>query len=244
MKKFYALILILVALLSFTSCKKEKKVDWNPETGHVALLFGYGYNEDEFVSDIKAKLSDKFGLAENGGLVLPLVFPQDFSSAGTGRISFLKDFVQENNCKALITLGAPEYTHLPLAKLQDENPELFIISMFSQDDILATEAASNIVLDFVESEKSEDSELSVVGESGIQHLDKMDFLLNRTIKALAGDNMFKEKPASELLPKLYGSDWQVGFYVDSVTGLKSRNHYVLKYLEKSGSEKKRKAKKS
>lgn len=248
MKKSIRLIILSLCallLISLCSCRKEvDKTKWDPETGHVAVLYGYGYNDSEFVQNSLSKLSEKFGLVQDGGLIVHFVFPDDFSAGGAGRISNLSYYVEENNCKALITLGAPEYTHRALARIQDAERECFIISLFSQDDVLSTEADSDVVIDFIEPEKSVEMEVEIAEETSMQHIEKTQFILERTIKSVSGDNLFKENSLQEVISSLYGQDWKVGSYVDSSTGLKAKNHFVLKYVEKTQPERKKKGKAS
>ncbi|MCR5699596.1 MAG: DUF3798 domain-containing protein [Treponemataceae bacterium] len=248
MKKSVKLIILcLCVLTSISLCSCKKKVDktkWDPETGHVAILYGYGYNDPEFVQNSIAHLSDKFGLIQDGGLIVHFVFPDDFSAGGAGRISNLSYYVEENNCKALITLGAPEYTHKALARIKDAERDCFIISLFSQDDVLSTEADSDVVIDFVEPEKTVEMEVEIAEEASMQHIEKTQFILERTIKSVSGENLFKESSIQEVISKLYGQDWKVGSYVDSSTGLKAKNHFVLKYVEKQQPERKKKGKAS
>lgn len=242
-RKFRVLYLFffILCVFVFISCTKNKnsKIEPNYENGRVAFLFGYGYNDEEFVERITQLISNKFGLYENGGLVVPYVYPKDFYSNGiSGRISNLADYVLEKKCKALITIGAPEFTHKALAKIKDENPKCFIISLFSQDDVLGIEADSDIVLDFVEEAKtvkSENSEMELAVEGNLQHMDKMDQIIIQTIKSVAGINSFTRPDAVTLkvISKIFGSDWEVATYLDSSTGLRAKNHFVLKYIEKA-----------
>ena len=54
MKKSIRLIILSLCallLISLCSCRKEvDKTKWNPETGHVAVLYGYGYNDPESIA--------------------------------------------------------------------------------------------------------------------------------------------------------------------------------------------------
>ena len=87
---------MLAAVFSFTSCKKktEKNVEWNLEDGRIAILYGYGYNDEAFVNKSIDSLREKYSVAEGestDGLISYFVFPNDFYVSGTSltRISFL-----------------------------------------------------------------------------------------------------------------------------------------------------------
>ena len=256
LKKIVLSVLVLTTLFVFFSCdknkKNDKKVEWNSEDGKIAILYGYGYNDEEFVNTSLENLSKKFSVEteEDPGMIIHFVFPDDFYVSGTSltRISFLSSYLEDVNCKALITLGAPEFTHRSLAKIRDANQEnpCFIVSLFSQDDVLSTEAESNVVIDFVEKEKEKDEgEIDVSEEDTMQHIEKTHYILEKMVNAIVGKNDFEDNSAQSVIVNLYGNDWEVGSYVDSSTGLKSRNHFVLKYIEKPiVPEKKKKGKSS
>ena len=251
---FYKLIVIFSILFSICtlSCTKKEEVvevvqpKWTPVENHIAVLFGYGYNDKPFVDSICSVLADEYGLEENDGLILPLVYPQDFIVTGSvARISNLSSIIKEKNCKSLITLGAPEFTHRALAKIQDDNISCTVVSLFSQDDILGTESGSFLVFDFAEKELvlSEESEELVTNQSSstdlhsltkdteLQHLDKMNFILEKTINLLKNPSELQNKEISQIATGIFGKDWEVSSFLDSDTGLRSRNHFVLKYIE-------------
>ena len=234
------------------SCTKKEEVvevvqpKWTPVENHIAVLFGYGYNDKPFVDSICSVLADEYGLEENDGLILPLVYPQDFIVTGSvARISNLSSIIKEKNCKSLITLGAPEFTHRALAKLQDENQNCTVISLFSQDDVLGTESGSFLVFDFAEkelvlsdnddeivsSENSSEELKSLTNDTELQHLDKMDFILTKVIETLKNPIDMENKEISQVATNILGKDWEVSAFLDADTGLRSSNHFVLKYIE-------------
>ena len=251
---FYKLIFIFSLFLSVSilSCTKKEVVEdvsqpkWTPVEKHIAILFGYGYNDNAFVDSICSILSEEYGLEENDGLILPLVFPRDFIVTGSvARISNLSSIIKEKDCKSLITLGSPEFTHKALAKIQDDNLDCTVISLFSQDDILGTEAGSFLVFDFAEkdlvlsdndemlvsSDKSTNELKTLTKDTELQHLDKMDYLLAKVIETLNNPIDIENKEISQVATNIFGKDWEVSAFLDVDTGLRSRNHFVLKYIE-------------
>lgn len=243
---------LFITLVSFNSCTKKEVVEeipvpkWQPVENHIALLFGYGYNDKTFIDSICTELSENYGLENEDGLILPLIFPQDFFVTGSiARISNLANIVKEKNCKALITLGAPEFTHKALAKIQDDNISCTVISLFSQDDILGTEAGSFLVFDFAEdelilSENSDEVEQknltseeisSLTNDTELKHLDKMNFLITKVIELLENPLVLKNKEVSQIATGTFGKDWEVSSFLDADTGLRAKNHFVLKYIE-------------
>ena len=238
---FISLFLFLGILVSCT--KKEVEVveiqpKWTPVENHIAVLFGYGYNDKDFVDSICSVFAEEYGLEENDGLILPLVYPQDFITSGsTSKISNLFSIMKEKNCKALITLGSPESTHKALAKIQDGNIGCTVISLFSQDDILGTESGSFLVFDFAEKELVLSEETAteeyhpVTNDTELQHLDKMNFILSKVIDFLKIPSDYGNKEMPQIATNIFGKDWEVSSFLDADTGLRSRNHFVLKYIE-------------
>ena len=243
---------LFISFVSFNSCTKKEVVEeipvqkWTPVEKHIALLFGYGYNDKAFVDSICSKLAEDYGLEKENGLILPLIYPDDFLVTGSiARISNLSSIVKDKNCRALITLGAPEYTHRALAKIQDENLNCTVISLFSQDDILGTEAGSFLVFDFAEdelvlSDETEDESItefeeeaitSLTNDTELKHLDKMNFLVSKVVESLKNPLEIKNKEILQVATGIFGKNWEVSSFLDTDTGLRAKNHFVLNYVE-------------
>lgn len=243
---------LFISFVSFNSCTKKEVVEeipvqkWTPVEKHIALLFGYGYNDKAFVDSICSKLAEEYGLEKENGLILPLIYPDDFLVTGSiARISNLYSIVKDKNCRALITLGAPEYTHRALAKIQDENLNCTVISLFSQDDILGTEAGSFLVFDFAEdelvlSDETEDESItefeeeaitSLTNDTELKHLDKMNFLVSKVVESLKNPLEIKNKEILQVATGIFGKNWEVSSFLDTDTGLRAKNHFVLNYVE-------------
>ena len=257
MKKSRIYLLFTLILLNafFTSCSKNKKKQiqedtqeltlsagnekdlisepqkWHITEKRICILFGYNYNNDEVVQRILEKLGEEFGLDEDGGLILKVIYPSDFKHGARSYASEFNSFLQntEKDLCALITLGAPENTHLALARNQDfwdQHVSYPIISLFPQDDVLGIEAASDIVID-----KSQTAGITgelVLEENDENHLSDIPELLSDVIKYLLS--------TPEPLPKstelsihvknmLKGKN--VKPYSDPETGLFSINHFVM-----------------
>jgi hypothetical protein len=198
----------------------------------IALVFGYGYNDSIFVSETKAKIESVFGLAENGGLVLPLVFPDDFAGE---RISLLYDKLAGYDMCGLIVIGAPERTHAVLARLQDswgeEIPAYPVIMLAPQDDVLGIEAGADAVLDFVvESESDPLDEQPATAEA---EMPEIVFALIRYlyktkdafVPPIAHDvaALFTPTEAGFALNGV----WEIAPYRDPETRLAAINHFIL-----------------
>lgn len=243
---------LFISFVSFNSCTKKEVVEeipvqkWTPVEKHIALLFGYGYNDKAFVDSICSKLAEDYGLEKENGLILPLIYPDDFLVTGSiARISNLYSIVKDKNCRALITLGAPEYTHRALAKIQDENLNCTVISLFSQDDILGTEAGSFLVFDFAEDELvlsdetenesitefEEEAITSLTNDTELKHLDKMNFLVSKVVESLKNPLEIKNKEILQVATGIFGKNWEVSSFLDTDTGLRAKNHFVLNYVE-------------
>ena len=113
---------------------------WHFAEKKICVIFGYNYNNDEFVNEALSLFSREYGLAEDGGLVLPLVYPKDFLHSGRARISSLKDLVSDYMLDGMIILGAPEATHRALGVIEDEfggKKPYPVASFFPQDDMLS-----------------------------------------------------------------------------------------------------------
>ncbi|MBO4547320.1 MAG: hypothetical protein J5700_07060 [Treponema sp.] len=261
MKKFVLTFAALACAsffsLAFFSCKKqgahkntpdpfeievseEKKSaisssSWHPSQKKICVVFGYGYNDKSYVQKIVDELSPKYGLddgTEAGGLLFPLVFPDDFPM---GRISRLPSLIGERELAGLIVIGAPENTNYAIAKLEDEysSQETMIpypvYAFFPQDDVQGIEATANFVVDrAMEGSGAADDESNKeeVVQTQVKDLDK---ILDSAIEYM----LLTQAPLpgnEELIAhvcRVVGKNYKVSRYVDAESGLQSINHFVI-----------------
>lgn len=256
MKKLFALTAALCAAILF-SCKKtpapktssdsfeievseEKKLSaataaWHPSEKKICVVFGYGYNEKEYVQKIVDELSKKYGLddgSDEGGLIFPLVFPDDFPM---GRISRLPSLVDDRELEGLIVVGAPENTNYAIAKLEDEysSQENMIpypvYAFFPQDDVSGIEATANFVVDraLEGSGSSEDStNKEEVVQTQVKDLDKIlynaiEYMLLTQAPLPGNEDLLAH------VKRIVGKNYKVSRYVDAESGLQSINHFVI-----------------
>ncbi len=197
----------------------------------VAVVLGHGYNEPPFVEAALQELSRTLGLAEDGGAVVPYVYPQDFIWGGSARISSLTSMLEEEGVMGLVVVGAPEGTHRVLAALQETElgRALYpVISLMPQDDILGIEAGSDIVIEYVPASATSD----LTEESGA-YQENVPQLIARAayyITLLPADYFGGFAQDLELFVharQLAGSSWEVSRYMDPETGLSPMNHFVI-----------------
>ncbi|MBP5751301.1 MAG: transporter substrate-binding domain-containing protein, partial [Treponema sp.] len=107
MKKILACSLMALMLFGFTSCSKKKEkrsapadsdfqqgtnvssdgeeiVNWTNEQGCICVLFGEGFNSGEVYEEMLNRLSSVYGLDSNGGLLYPILFPDDLKGKTIG----------------------------------------------------------------------------------------------------------------------------------------------------------------
>lgn len=189
----------------------------------VVVLFGYGYNEEKFYNSSLELLNEKFGLKENGGLIYPILYPEDLHS----RISSLYGTISDFDLSGIILLGAPERTHSVIARLQDswnsEEP-YSVFSFFPQDDILGQEATSSFVLEYETStmEESINSEIAQTLDEDFKHI------LVNAINYLTelNSSITQDKNLIYHVQNIVG-DKKIHHYIDSETGLSSKNHFII-----------------
>ena len=196
---------------------------WTNDEGVVVVLFGYGFNEPSFTNSILQKIKDEFGVENENGLVLPVIFPDDLHN----RISSLNDFLGDRQIRGIILLGTPERTHIALAKIHndwDNMTPFNIFSFFPQDEALGQEGTCNFVVEYprLHTELSEDSGV-------IQSADESVEIIMNSIRYVAQ------------LPRSIPCDQDLQFhvqnilkgkkikpYVDSETGITSVNHFLIR----------------
>lgn len=201
---------------------------------HICLILGYGYNDAAFVEKTRTLLAHKYGVEsdDEDGLILLYVFPDDFDVGGKPRVSKLTSLLEDRTLAGLIVLGAPEGMGIPLAKLQDANEEqpYSVFSLFPQDDVLASEAVADFVLDYAHhSDAERDAEQ---GEfTATQDFDA-DALIVSSIQAMIGLRapLKQDTSPQELLKfvqNLVGNKRTIVHYTDIESGIQSANHFIF-----------------
>ena len=196
---------------------------WTNDEGVVVVLFGYGFNEPSFTNSILQKIKDEFGVENENGLVLPVIFPDDLHN----RISSLNDFLGDRQIRGIILLGAPERTHIALAKIHndwDNMAPFNIFSFFPQDEALGQEGTCNFVVEYprLHTELSEDSGV-------IQSADEsVEIIMNsiRYVAQLPGSIPCDKDLQFHVQNILKGK--KIKPYVDSETGITSVNHFLIR----------------
>ncbi len=250
MKKLYILVLLP---LFFISCQKEKvnisntsssfelldsdfnsfnsNNSWHLTNKRICVLFGYNFNTPEVKDSILQILSERYGLASEDGLITPIVYPDDFKHNGKSYVSDLYSFLskEEVTFSAVIILGAPENTHVALARNQDfwnMNVPYPVIALFPQDEVLGLESTCDFVV-----EKAQEAELegTVLNEENeAEFIIESPEILTETIDYLLDfDSTFaKNGDLSIHLNQMY-KNRKLRHYIDPESGLQSINHFIL-----------------
>ena len=235
-------------LLSMGSCSKNKKAVYNLEgtmildvkqstdqelinptvytnaEGVIAVLCGYGFEDfDEKFASVKRK----FGVNENGGLLLPLYYPEDFKHGNTARISDLYTLINNQKVRGILLLGSPEGTNIALARIQDSyqlKVPYPVFSFFPQDDVLGMESTCNFVLEYERTSKEE-----ATTESSVEFDENIVELVSNAIKyiyELPGP-LPQDNELSYHVQKIVGENVKIHNFKDSETGIASINHFVI-----------------
>ncbi|MBQ9631121.1 MAG: hypothetical protein IJR49_06005 [Treponema sp.] len=202
---------------------------WHAGNECICILFGYGYNDDDFVSSITQSLYKKYGAEEDGGLIKAIVFPDDFKRGTRSIAAELPLLVGEKQLRGIITLGAPENTHFALAHIQDSRVpvENFpIISFFPQDNVSGMEGTSDIILDKAQ-DTNEDASLENE-HTQVFVSDVPDFIFRSIAYSLALDAPLPKNADLQTHLKAIIGNRNFTRYVDPETGLPSINHFILK----------------
>lgn len=207
----------------------EPTQTWHPSDKRLCILFGYGYNSPEFVKSSIESLEKKYGSASDGGLIYPLVYPDDFKRGGVKSfVTELPNLLKEYQCIGVILLGAPENTNYAVARLQDQydaQPIFPVFSFFPQDDVLGMEAVSDFVID---KEQDVQSDGSVKNESEQVFVKDVPEMLERSVEymVVAQAPLAKDANLFAEVKKITGGQ-KTSHFVDPETGLQSVNHFIL-----------------
>ena len=204
---------------------------WHITNKRILVLFGYDFNNAENKEPLLSQLKENFGLAEDGGLIYPVSYPDDFKHGAKGYASDFAALLQSDDLdlQGVLLLGAPENTHIALARNQDKwNQEVPypVIALFPQDDVLGMESTCDIVVD-----KGQTAGLTgeiAPEESDGQIHDKAAEIIVETIgyiQLLDGAPSRTQALQKHMEQMLEG--FQFHHYSDPESGLMSINHFVL-----------------
>ena len=255
MKKKIILILTVCAfaLLAGGCKKKHKEADTNsvdltlnqvektqlqsaPQKWHVTnkricVLFGYDFNNPDVQEELLLLLKENFGLAEDGGLIYPLTYPDDFKHGVRGYASDFAAILQDDelDLSGIVLLGAPENTHTALAKNQDKWEQEVpypVVALFPQDDVLGIEANCDIVVDKGQT-AGLDGEVAPEESDGQIHQNAAEIIVEtiKYIQLLDGAPSRTAALQKHMEQMLEG--YQFHHYTDPESGLQSINHFVL-----------------
>ena len=202
---------------------------------HICVLLGYGYNDEAFIEKTRAMLERDYGLVgdDEDALILLYVFPDNFDVGGKTRISKLATLLEDKELAGLLILGAPEGMGIPLAKLQDAHDGVLpypVFTLFPQDEVLASEAMADFVLDYAHHGEA-DAE-TAQEEATVQQDFDADTLITNAIQAML---TLREPPkqtmnSQELLhfvQKIVGKQRTIIHYTDIESGIQSANHFIF-----------------
>lgn len=181
----------------------------NDVSGSVVIVAGYGYNNKDFIESVIDKTSTYN--------VTTFVFPDDFRHNGKTYITNLTGLVSNIDLKGIILLGAPPNTSVAISRLISMWGGALpypVLNLAPLDDVSGSEATSDIVIDF-NSDKTSPSSV-------------LDILINSIRSCIYAEGSYKREPSLLQLAAMIAGD-SVTPFIDSSTGLRSVNHFVLRW---------------
>ena len=254
LRRFFIFGAALALSLAVTGCKKnhhksdansvdltlnnaeEPEIQATPQKWHVtnkriAVLFGYDFNNPEVKESLINLLRDNFGLDEDGGLIYPITYPEDFKRGVRGYASDFASILQgdELDLAGVVLLGAPENTHIALARNQDKWEQEVpypVVALFPQDDVLGMESTCDIVVDKGQT-AGLTGEIAPEESDGQIHQNAPEIIVEtmKYIQLLDGAPARTNALQKHMEQMLAG--YQFHHYTDPESGLMSINHFVL-----------------
>ncbi len=254
LRRFFIFGAVLALSLAVTGCKKKHKeyetnsIDltlsqaeepavqitpqkWHVTNKRVAVLFGYDFNNPEIKESLLTLLKDNFGLDEDGGLIYPITYPDDFKHGVRGYATDFTAVLQDDalDLAGVVLLGAPENTHVALARNQDKWEQEVpypVIALFPQDDVLGMESTCDIVVDKGQT-AGLTGEIAPEESDGQIHQNAPEIIVEtiKYIQLLDGAPSRSRDLQKHMEQMLEG--YQFHHYTDPESGLMSINHFVL-----------------
>ena len=254
-KNTFLITAVAAALaLTFSGCKKQQNTydansidltlnqaeepamqtspqKWHVTNKRICVLFGYDFNNPDIKEKLLALLKENFGLDEDGGLIYPLTYPDDFKHGSRGYASDFTAILQsdELDLAGIVLLGAPENTHTALARNQDKWEQEVpypVVALFPQDDVLGIESTCDIVVDKGQT-AGLTGEIAPEETDGQIHQNAPEIIIEtiKYIQLLDGAPSRTQALQKHMEQMLEG--YQFHHYTDPESGLMSINHFVL-----------------
>lgn len=259
MKKIYSEILLLCLTLNtlFFSCNKDsetmisdeandiilsdfngdaksvlaKKQLWHCTNKKILVVLGYDFNVYPISDNLINILSERFGLAEDGGLISYVIYPEGFKHNGrffaSDLFAVIDDF--QHDLAGIVILGAPENTHIALARVQDlwgDEIPYPVVALFPQDDVLGIESTCDFIL-----EKKNNDSIKVdtnLTEENSDFFEDAPTVISNIINYIFESEGCYERDSSLLVHVNQAlKNNTVRHYVDPESGIPSINHFVL-----------------
>lgn len=200
--------------------------------GQIAIVFGEGFNDEEYVTQTMNGLTDIFGETAEGPLFYPIVYPQDFQ--GGQIINISKLITKDKDIKTLILLGAPVDTNLGLMKIVDswrEKVPYTIMSFFSKDiskdeGMLPHEYCCTFVLDYAKPVSATSSGYAAYETKVKQYA--FNFIRNATHMEIDFDTKLSvDNSLINHVQYIAGEQHPVHRYKDPKSFIQGINHFVV-----------------
>lgn len=182
--------------------------------------------------EILDALISEYGLDGSGGMVVPLQYPDSFLEEKKLVMSRLSDAVSAPGVTTLVTVGAPEGVVRELLKIRSSKPELRIASLFTQDDMLRVELASDLTLEYAPAgEILADENATAMPSADVDALILAATLAledpDKSIAPLQRLQTSLDAARGFLKRKTAGAAWKIDAWLDPDTNLRSRVRLVL-----------------
>lgn len=229
---FLQLELLEVEATSKNNISQNYTQTWHATNKRILVFFGYNFNTPEIYNPIIEELEKKYGMDKDNGLIYPLFYPDSFKHSPRSFYTQIANLLSNDSYDfcGVITLGAPENTHIALSRNQDfwnGNVPYPVIALFPQDDVLGLESSCDFVLD-----KTQNVNLNndfIVNEEETVSISEAPDILENTISYILGLESSMSKDSDlRLHVKNILKNYDFQYYKDSETGLQSINHFVLK----------------
>lgn len=202
---------------------------WHFSPKRLIVLFGYGFNEREYVQNTIAKLENKYGESDNGGLLCSYIFPDSFIKSRRFDTAFYAELTDsEKDVEGVILLGAPDYTNRALGKNIDfwkQEVPYTVVSLFPQDDISGMQGTCDLVID-----KTQVSDIAgnLMEEEGAE-LDYSDIIEKTLDFVLACESSLplKDKLTLKEYAQIMLPGYSLHAYIDPETGIQFKNHFII-----------------
>lgn len=155
MKRRVSLILVMAMMFTLAACGKKEngkntqtaeKENTEKADYHIGIVTGTVAQSEDELRGAEAAI-DKFGAADEGGMIVHDTYPDNFMTEAETTISKIAAMADDPEMKAIIVNQSVPGTVAAFDQIRAKNPDILLIALTPQEDTTMVEESADLTID-------------------------------------------------------------------------------------------------